>query len=84
MKNKKIKQKETTDIYRHDFNEVQFESELHNTDWKSVLEINKKDVYFSSSKFFQTFASIKKLSNKDKKTMKKHGLSILKSIEKKN
>ena len=84
MKNMKIKQKETTDIYRHDFNEVQFESELHNTDWKSVLEINKKDVDFSSSKFFETFAPIKKLSNKDKKTMKKHGLSILKSIEKKN
>ena len=83
----KIKQKETTDIYSHDFknfNEVQFESELCNIDWKSVLEINKKDVDFSSSKFFETSAPIKKLSNKDKKTMKKHGLSILKSIEKKN
>ena len=45
-------------------------------DWKSVLEINKKDVDFSFSKFFETFnnllqkhAPIKKLSNKDKKTM---------------
>ena len=40
MKNMKIKQKETTDIYSHDFknlNEVQFESELCNIDWKSVL-----------------------------------------------
>ena len=45
MKNMKIKQKETTDIYSHDFkifNEAQFESELCNIDWKSVLEINKK------------------------------------------
>ena len=45
MKNMKIKQKETTDIYSHDFrnfSEVQFESELYNIDWKSVLEINKK------------------------------------------
>ena len=44
-KNMKIKQKETTDIYSHDFknfSEVQFESELYNIDWKSVLEINKK------------------------------------------
>ena len=96
MKNMKIKQKETTDIYSHDFknfNEVQFESELCNIDWKSVLEINKKDVDFSFSKFFETFnnllqkhAPIKKLSNKDKKTMKKTWITkgILKSIEKKN
>ena len=96
MKNMKIKQKETTDIYCHDFknfNEVQFESELCNIDWKSVLEINKKDVDFSFSKFFETFnnllqkhAPIKKLSNKDKKTMKKTWITkgMLKSIEKKN
>ena len=96
MKNMKIKQKETTDIDSHDFknfNEVQFESELCNIDWKSVLEINKKDVDFSFSKFFETFnnllqkhAPIKKLSNKDKKTMKKPWITkgILKSIEKKN
>ena len=73
----KIKQKERTDIYSHDFknfNEVQFESELCNIDWKSAFEINKKD------------APIKKLSNKDKKTMKKPWITkgILKSIEKKN
>ena len=84
MKNMKIKQKETTDIYCHDFkniNEVQFESELCNIDWKSVLEINKNDVDFSFSKFFETFdnllqkhAPIKKLSHKDKETMKNHGL----------
>ena len=77
MKNMKIKQKETTDIYSHDFkifNEAQFESEFCNIDWKSVLEINKKDVNFSFSKFFETFnnllqkhASIKNFSNKDKK-----------------
>ena len=96
MKNMKIKQKETTDIYRHDFenfNEVQFKSELRNINWKSVLGINKKDVDFSFSKFFETFnsllqkhAPIKKLSNKDKKTMKKPWITkgILKSIEKKN
>ena len=96
LKNMKIKQKETTDIYSHDFkifDEAQFESELYNTDWKSVLEINKKDVNFSFSKFFETFnnllqkhAPIKKLSNKDKKTMKKPWITkgILKSIEKKN
>ena len=45
IKNMKIKQKETTDIYRYDFknfNEVQFKSNLCNIDWKSVLEINKK------------------------------------------
>ena len=61
MKNMKIKQKETTDIYSHDFknfNEVQFESELCNIDWKSVLEINKKDVDFSFSKFFETFNNL--------------------------
>ena len=96
MKNTKIKQKETTDIYRHDFknfNELQFKSDLCNIDWKSVLEINKKDVDFSFSKFFETFnnllqkhAPIKKLSNKDKKAMKKSWITkgILKSIEKKN
>ena len=63
MKNMKIKQKETTDIYSHDFknfNEVQFESELCNIDWKSVLEINKKDVDFSSSKFFETSNNLQK------------------------
>ena len=81
---------------RHDFknfNEVQFKSELCDIDWKSVLEINKKDVDFSFSKFFETFnnllqkhAPIKKLSNKDKKTMKKPWITkgILKSIEEKN
>ena len=96
MKNMKIKQKETTDICSHDFSifeEAQFESELCNTDWKSVLEINKKDVNFSFSKFFEIFnnllqkhAPIKKRSNKDKKTMKKPWITkgILKSIEKKN
>ena len=77
MKNMKIKQRETADIYSHDFtnfNEVQFESELCNIDWKSVFEINKKD------------APIKKRSNKDKKTMKKSWITkgILKYIEKKN
>ena len=63
MKNMKIKQRETTDIYRHDFtnfNEVQFKSELCNIDWKSVLEINKKDVDFSSSKFFETSNNLQK------------------------
>ena len=98
MKNMKIKQKETTDIYCHDFknlSEVQFESKFCNIDWKSILEINKND--FSFSKFFETFnnvlqkhAPIKKLSNfktnKNKKTMKKPWITkgILKSIEKKN
>ena len=77
MKNMKIKQKETTEIYSHDFknlNEAQFKSELCNINWKSVLEINKKDVNFSFSKFFETLntllqkhAPLKKLSNKDKK-----------------
>ena len=79
MKNLKIKQKETTDMYSHDFkifNEAQFESELCNIDWKSVLKINKKNVSFN--KFFETFnnhlqkhAPIKKLSNKDKKKKEK-------------
>ena len=61
IKNMKIKQKETTGIYRHDFknfNKVQFESELCNIDWKSVLEINKKDVDFSFSKLFETFNNL--------------------------
>ena len=96
MKIMKIKQRETTDIYRHDFtniNEVQFKSELCNIDCKSALEISKKDVDFSFSKFFETFnnllqkqAPIKKLSNKDKKTMKKPWITkgIQKSIEKRN
>ena len=96
MKNMKIKQKEIADIYSHDFknfNKVQFDSELCNIDWKTVLEINKKDVDFSFSKFFETFnkllqkhAPIKKLSNEDKKTMKKSSITkgIRKSIEKKN
>ena len=50
MKKMKTKQKETTDIYSHDFknvNEAQFKSELCNTNWKLVLKINKKDVDFS-------------------------------------
>ena len=73
VKNMKIKQKEPSDIHSHDFtifNEAQFKSEL----CKFVLEINKKDVNFSFSKFLETFnnllqkhAPIKKLSNKDKK-----------------
>ena len=77
MNNMKIKQKKTADIYGHDFkifNEAQFESELCNIDWKSVLEIKKKDVNFSFCKFLETFnnlvqkhAPIKKLSNKEKK-----------------
>ena len=56
----KIKQKGTTDIYRHfkNFNKIQFESELCNVDWKSVLEINKKDVDFSFGKFFETFNNL--------------------------
>ena len=61
MKNMKIKQKETRDIYKHNFknfNEVQFEPELCNIDWKSVLEINKKDVDISFSKFFETFNNL--------------------------
>ena len=62
-------------------------------DWKSVLEINKKDVDFSYSKLFETFnnllqkhAPIKKLCNKDKKIMKKPWITkvIIKSIEEKN
>ena len=66
-------------------------SELCNIDWKLVLEINKKDVDFSSRNFFKIFnnlqqkhAPIKKNSNKDKKTMKKPWITkgILKSIEK--
>ena len=50
MKKMKIKQKETSDTYSHDFknfNEAQFKSELCNTNWKLVLQINKKDVDFS-------------------------------------
>ena len=61
MKNMKIKQKGTTDIYRHNFknfNKIQFESELYSVDWKSVLEINKKDVDFSFGKFFETFNNL--------------------------
>ena len=47
-------------------------------DWDLVLEINKKDVDFSFSKYIETFknllqrhAPIKKLYNKDKKAVKK-------------
>ena len=56
MKNMKIKQKGTTDIYRHNFknfNKIQFESELCNVDWKSVLEINKKMLIFHSVNFLK-------------------------------
>ena len=77
LKNTKIKQKGTTDTYSHDFKnpiEALLESELRNIDLKSVLEINKKDVDFSFSKYFETFNTfqpthtpIKKLSNKNKK-----------------
>ena len=61
MKNMKIKQKETTYIYSHDFknfDEVQLESELCNVDWNSVLEIDKEGVDFSFSKFFETFNNL--------------------------
>ena len=60
---------------------------------KETTEINKTDVDFSFSKFFETFNNllrkhdpIKKLSNKYKKTMKKLWITKgkLKSIEKKN
>ena len=59
----KIKQKETTNIYRHDFknfSEVQFKSEFCNIDRKSVLEINKNYVDFSFSNFFETFNNLQK------------------------
>ena len=52
----KIKQKETTDTYSHNFknsNEALLESELHNIDLKSVLKINEKDVDFSFSKYLK-------------------------------
>ena len=87
------KKKQTYTVKKFkNFSEVQFESELWNIGWKSVLKINKKDVGFSFSKFFETFnnlqkhAPIKKLCNKDKKTVKKPWITkeILKSIEKKN
>ena len=96
MENMKIEQKEKTDIYSHDLknlNKVHFESDLYNIDWKSVLEINKKDVDFPFSKCFETFnnllpkhAPIKRLSNKGKKTMTKPWITkgILKPTEKKN
>ena len=89
-----VKQKETTDIYSHgfkNFNEALFKSELCNIDQNSVPEINKKDVDFSFTRFFETFnnllqrhAPVKNLSKKDK-TMKKPWITkeILKSIEKK-
>ena len=57
----KIKQKETTEIYSHDFknfNEAQFKTELCSINWKSVLKINKKDADFSFSKFFETFSTL--------------------------
>ena len=56
MKNMKMKQKETTDIYSHHFkifDEAQFESELCNTDWKSALEITKKMLIFHSANFLK-------------------------------
>ena len=50
MKNMKIKQKETIDIYSHDFknsNEALFESELCNIDWKTqFLKLTKKMLIF--------------------------------------
>ena len=62
-------------------NEAQFVSELRNIDWRSVLEIKKKDISFSFSNFFEDFnnlaqkhAPIKKLFNKHKKQLKNHGL----------
>ena len=61
IKNMKIKQKETTEIYSHDlknFNEAQFKTELCNINWKSVLKINRKDADFSFSKFFETFNTL--------------------------
>ena len=71
MKNMKIKLKKTRDIYSHDFkifDEAQFESVLCNTGWRSVLEINKKDVNFSFRKFFETFNNLLQKHAPKKKT----------------
>ena len=39
-------------------NEAQFVSELRNIDWRSVLEIKKKDVGFSLSNFSENFNNL--------------------------
>ena len=75
------------------FNAAHFDFELKNTDWNATLEIDKKDIDLSFSKFLSNFnnlllqyAPLKKLSNKEIKTLRKPWITtrILKSIAKKN
>ena len=60
------------------FNDTQFDFELKNIDWNTILEDDKKDIDMSFKKFLLRFnnllqqhAPLKNLSNKDIKTMKK-------------
>lgn len=89
-------EKNQTNLFRHNFknfNDALFDFELENKDWKSILEIDKKDIDISFNNYMLTFsnllqqhAPLKKLSNKEIKTLKKPWITtgILKSINKKN
>ena len=78
--------------FRHNFknfNAAHFDFELKSTDWNATLEIDKKDIDLSFSKFLSNFnnlllqyAPLKKLSNKEIKTLRKPWITtgILKSI----
>ena len=95
QKNIKIEKKEKN-IFRHNFknfNEDLFDYKLNQINWNAILEIDKKDIDTSFNNFFLTFnsllqqhAPIKKLSNKEIKTLRKPWITsgILKSINKKN
>ena len=94
QKNIKIEKKEKN-IFRHNFknfNEDLFDYKLNQINWNAILEIDKKDIDTSFNNFFLTFnsllqqhAPIKKLSNKEIKTLRKPWITsrIIKSINKK-
>ena len=85
-------------LFRHNsknFNDAQFDFELKNTDWNTILEPDKKDIDISFNKFLLRFnnlsqhhAPLKKHCNEDIKTMKKpwitKSIKSLKSVDNKN
>ena len=86
--------KSKPNFFGHNFkklNEALFDFEPRQADWYRILETDEKEIDTSFNNFLLTFYNgqhghLKKLSNKEIKTLKKPWITtgILKSIDKKN
>ena len=86
--------KSKPNLFRHNFknlNEALFDFQLRQTDWNTILEIDKKEIDSSFNNFLLTFnrllqehVPLKKVSNKEIKILKKPWINtrILKFIDK--